>query len=290
MFHNLFEKDSYAVCGGASEKLHSGTVKSPKSLHLLLRLVDDFILISTCRDTSLRFLKKIKHGIPNLGVKFNKDKTRVNYDCEVLKLPACNKSRDMFPWCGLLVNTRTCEITLDFDRFAGTLATDNVVIQRLGNEGRRLKKKMKDFVRPRCSQRLLFSSRVNRPETVHMNFYISILLCAIKSVFYIEQCCGVHSTKHINFIHAAACGTIKFAHYLITSSLRSEEHFDLNERDAMWLGKQAFFTVIKKKGRAFAQLNRLFSRSMPSPSERIELLNNATERATLLFPLDKIHY
>ncbi len=265
-------------------------VKSPKSLHLMLRLVDDFILISTCRDTSLRFLKKIKFGIPDLGVKFNKDKTRVNYDCEILKLPACNKSRDIFPWCGLLINTRTCEITLDFDRFAGTLATDKVVITRHGNEGQNLKKKMKDFVRPRCSQRLLFSSRVNGPETIHMNFYISILLCAIKTVFYVEECSGVHLTKHFKFIHAAACDTIKFAHYLVTSSNQSDERFDLNQKDALWLGKHAFLTAIEKKGRAFAQLNQMFSRSMHPPSERFELMNNAMKRAALLFPLDKIDY
>eukprot|EP00550_Attheya_septentrionalis_P009164 CAMPEP_0198285938 /NCGR_PEP_ID=MMETSP1449-20131203/5160_1 /TAXON_ID=420275 /ORGANISM="Attheya septentrionalis, Strain CCMP2084" /LENGTH=1014 /DNA_ID=CAMNT_0043983553 /DNA_START=167 /DNA_END=3208 /DNA_ORIENTATION=+ len=48
--------------------------------HLLVRIVDDYLLITSDHGTSLRFVEKMTEGIPKLGIKINDDKTRVNYN------------------------------------------------------------------------------------------------------------------------------------------------------------------------------------------------------------------
>lgn len=233
------------------------------SISLLIRIVDDFLMVSSNKMISTSFLQKLQRGIPRIGVKINREKSRVNY---AAALPtdsgnAQTRTRNLnFSWCGLLINTRTCEVSLDPTRFAGTLATDTVVIHRTGNEGLNLKKKMKDFVRPRCSQKLLFSSCVNSLERIRLNFYEAFIICARKTCHYLRNT-GVSRAYHA-YIFNCACDTIVFAHHLITSKMKHDtsrpNKFQLTMKDAMSIGKYAFFKTLLKEPR-LAQLGERFS-------------------------------
>jgi telomerase reverse transcriptase len=188
----LGETMSEVIRGGTSADCDTLFVRVNHEIHLLVRIVDDFLLVSTSESASIRFLEKLNKGIPSLGVKINSDKSRANYPISVEntstgKMEAVQVCRNFFPWCGLLIDTRTCEVTLDYNRFRGSRATDALAIHRTGNEGLNLKKKMKDFVRPRCSQTLLFSSCINGIEMVRLNFYQTFLLCAIKLIHYVHE-------------------------------------------------------------------------------------------------------
>lgn len=293
MLNDIFdEQTSHIIKGG-----HSSTdgdaffIQQGNDLNLLLRIVDDFLLISTDKDTSTRFLTKLNRGVRSLGVRINTDKSRVNYTLslknrdtdEVEAVTSCRNG--LFPWCGLLIDTQTCEICLDHDRFSGSQATDAVTIHRAGSEGLNLKKKMKDFVRPRCSQRLLFSGCINGLHAIRLNFYQTFLLCAIKTLHYIKSGSGIPSLKQSRYIYESACDTIQFAFLLISSKIKhgkvpsissstfnNETKFQLVWTDALWLGRHAFFTAFKRGGKDFAGLCNLFSESSRA-SNRKDLLH-----------------
>lgn len=281
LLKDVFDKDSSHVIRGSSSSADCNVVfiQSKHDLHLLVRIVDDFLLISTSKETSIRFLNKLNKGIPKLGVKINSDKSRVNYPISLGDtITNSNKqvtrvSNDFFPWCGLLINTKTCEISLDYSRFSGLQATDTVVIHRGGNEGMNLKKKMKDFVRPRCNQKLLFSSCINGVDMIRLNFYQTFVLCAIKLVHYLNGS-GVSLSGHEQFIFNSACDTIHYAFLLISSKLKhgslqiasstdtnvEGSVFQLEWKDALWLGRHAFSSVFMRLGKQkYAKLYKLFS-------------------------------
>ena len=304
MLNDVFDKSSKIIKGSYNKGEHSQFVQCSSSFHLLLRIVDDFLLISTDRDTSVRFLKKLNKGIPGLGVKINREKTRVNYHVSLENLRSgkmeavnmcCNKYK--FPWCGLLIDTSTCEISLDYERFSGTRVADTVTIHLSGNDGWHLQNKMKNFVRPRCCQNLLFSSCINGLETIRLNFYQTFLLCAIKTIHYISrknQCntftTAVSNHQHCSFIFYSVCETIRFAFLLISSNIKgspvkNDKRFELAWRDALWLGKHAFFSIIRKEERLYGGLRHFFSESRDFPmATRMDLLN-VSKRALKLFPL-----
>jgi len=296
------ETTSQVIRGGSSADCDTLFVRVYHEIHLLVRIVDDFLLVSTSESASIRFLEKLNKGIPSLGVKINSDKSRANYPISMEntstgKMEAVQVCRNFFPWCGLLIDTRTCEVTLDYNRFRGSHATDALVIHRTGNEGLNLKKKMKDFVRPRCSQTLLFSSCINGIEMVRLNFYQTFLLCAIKLIHYVHESeSRTALLTHQHFIYRSAVDTIRYAYSLISSKIKHGNEraakspdedcmtFQLARRDALWLGRHAFFRVFRRSGSNCAQLCcLLFEPSRPS---NLKMLLEVTRRARRMFPLE----
>ncbi|KAI5245471.1 hypothetical protein E4T43_03219 [Aureobasidium subglaciale] len=85
--------------------------------NLLLRLIDDFLLITTNHDTATRFVQIMHRGLPEYGLKVKEDKSKVNFDVQVdgrvvSRLPAVTD----FPYCGNAINTVNLNITRDETR------------------------------------------------------------------------------------------------------------------------------------------------------------------------------
>lgn len=97
------------------EAKHLGFLKPDESL--LLRLIDDFLLITTNRSHAKMFLQIMHDGVPKYGVTVNPDKTLVNFEAtingkKVERLVGSTK----FPYCGSFVDTKTLDITKDRER------------------------------------------------------------------------------------------------------------------------------------------------------------------------------
>lgn len=88
---------------------------------ILLRLIDDFLLITTNRDHAKKFLQVMHDGIEKYGVEVNPAKSLANFDVIIngSQVP-CLRERIEFPYCGDLINTKTLEITKDRDRRKST--------------------------------------------------------------------------------------------------------------------------------------------------------------------------
>jgi telomerase reverse transcriptase len=84
---------------------------------LLLRLIDDFLLITTDRSHAKKFLQVMHDGLPSYGVRVNPDKTLANFeavinDKKIMRLVG----KRGFPYCGCFIDTKTLDITKDRER------------------------------------------------------------------------------------------------------------------------------------------------------------------------------
>jgi telomerase reverse transcriptase len=87
------------------------------SQSVLLRLIDDFLLISTDREAATRFVHTMHAGIPEYGLSIKREKSRVNFDVQVdgvaiARFPAVTD----FPYCGNAINTVDLHISRDETR------------------------------------------------------------------------------------------------------------------------------------------------------------------------------
>jgi telomerase reverse transcriptase len=84
---------------------------------LLMRLTDDFLLVTTNKNHARRFLQVMHDGVPRYGVRVNPEKTLVNFEATIndRKVKRLVGSRS-FPYCGSFVDTRTLDITRDRER------------------------------------------------------------------------------------------------------------------------------------------------------------------------------
>ncbi|KJZ73514.1 hypothetical protein HIM_07070 [Hirsutella minnesotensis 3608] len=81
---------------------------------LLMRLIDDFLLITLDESKASRFVQVMHRGISEYGVEVNHKKTLVNFDVMVDgdAVPRVEGERG-FPYCGMLIDHRSLAITKD---------------------------------------------------------------------------------------------------------------------------------------------------------------------------------
>ncbi|EPE28186.1 hypothetical protein GLAREA_04977 [Glarea lozoyensis ATCC 20868] len=97
------------------EAQHLGFLNENDSL--LLRLIDDFLLITTSHTQARLFLQKMHDGVPAYGVQVNPAKTLVNFEATVnnQKVARLVGTR-AFPYCGAFIDTKSLDISRDRER------------------------------------------------------------------------------------------------------------------------------------------------------------------------------
>lgn len=97
------------------EATHFGFLQSGNSL--LLRLIDDFLLITTDQSSAKAFLQIMHDGLPAYGVRVNPTKTLANFEMSIngIRVPRLMGGRS-FPYCGNYIDTKTLNVTKDIDR------------------------------------------------------------------------------------------------------------------------------------------------------------------------------
>ena len=84
---------------------------------ILLRLIDDFLVISTKQRVAEQFMREMHRGIPEFGVEAKIEKSRVNFDIEIDGRAITRLPRETdFPYCGNAINTVTLNLSKDKER------------------------------------------------------------------------------------------------------------------------------------------------------------------------------
>lgn len=245
--HELFGEVSHEKQGADEHK------------HLLVRITDDFLLITTDKAMHQSFLQTMYKGKPDLGVTINTSKIVSNFEVTVdsedgtthVIKDSTPEWNNLFPWCGMLFNTRKCEVMIDYYRMAGGQATKSLTVSRSEDPGAQLRKLMKMFVRPRCLP-VLFDPSLNSSTTVETNFFDLCVVCAIKT----EECLKSSDmmktvTKNVAFIIFSIDDVIFYALRVIRNHLTSSESppadkSHLNTHLALSLGWKAFRAAFQK--------------------------------------------
>jgi len=265
---------------------------------LLVRMVDDFMLVTTNLTLLEKFLKTMYRGEPRLGVNINRQKTQVsvpvsfesedNNGTNISLSPPSDEvdsgegsvagSRQYFPWCGMLFDVQSGEVRVDYSRFFDGKGGDVLTVERASQHGERLAVAMKVFVRPRCIP-VLFDRLVNSTKTQITNFYQLLAFGAVKTAEYMRSSDLVFSSPKANlaFIVDSIESTISYSYNLINQRLKSTERPDLEASfgrgAAFWLGWKAFYDTLTLLKARFPEF-RYLSRSVASK------LANATAAVT----------
>jgi telomerase reverse transcriptase len=208
---------------------------------MLVRVVDDFLCVTTKREECESFLKVMTKGNEAMGVKINTAKTKTNMKIEGFEE---NYIKDgILPWCGMLFDTKTFETRIDYsDRFSGTKATDALTVEVSKNPGVNLNIKMKTFVRPRCSP-ILVDDRVNRVHTVELNVYQLFLLAAIKTRGYVVDMPG-GIEQNPKFLQECITDLLDYVYALLCKRITAVGGvFCLSRRLVFCMGYHAFNAV-----------------------------------------------
>lgn len=81
---------------------------------LLLRLIDDFLLITPSKSQAERFLNVMHAGCPEYGISIKQEKTLTNVAMMVNDMTCPNVSvGHRFPYCGLLIDDETLNVSKD---------------------------------------------------------------------------------------------------------------------------------------------------------------------------------
>ncbi|XP_024011662.1 telomerase reverse transcriptase isoform X2 [Eutrema salsugineum] len=92
----------------------------------LLRFIDDYLFVSTSRDQATSFYQRLKHGFPDYNCFMNKKKFCINFEDEEESRGRDSSNRmyvgdngvPFIRWTGLLINSRTLEVQVDYTRSA----------------------------------------------------------------------------------------------------------------------------------------------------------------------------
>ncbi|XMA14564.1 hypothetical protein WAI453_007355 [Rhynchosporium graminicola] len=113
------------------EATHLSFLNTDSGESLLLRLIDDFLLITTNRTHAKRFLEVMHKGVPEYGVTVNPDKTLVNFECLVQerKIKRVLGKEGGFPYCGSLVDMKTLGVSKDRERNKDGAVQDSLTVE-----------------------------------------------------------------------------------------------------------------------------------------------------------------
>ncbi|GMG08348.1 unnamed protein product [Aspergillus oryzae] len=187
---------------------------------LLLRLVDDFLLVTSNPDLAKRFLEVMIKGQPAYGVSVNPAKSLVNFAAAVdgTHIPRLVDT-SLFPYCGSLIDTRTLEIHKDHDRIleggdsaAETLA-NSLTVESARVPGRTLHRKLltsfKLLMHP-----MYLDTNHNSLTVVLSTLYANYLTTAMKMYQYMRSLRGrAHPSSEV--IIRIVRDTTQLAHRLV---------------------------------------------------------------------------
>ena len=158
---------------------------------LLLRLIDDFLLITTNKGHAKRFLQLLHDGIDKYGLRVNPDKTLASFALEINGKAVLQCSRgEVFPYCGYLIDMRTLEIMKDRDRRKSTLLKDTLTVETSKTPGRIFYRKALNSFKIQ-NHRMLVDTNFNSTAAVLSTIYQNFLEAAMKFFRYIK---GMAST------------------------------------------------------------------------------------------------
>ena len=177
---------------GELEQKHLAFLNDGQSL--LLRLIDDFVVITAHKEKAQRFLRVMSAGIAEYGVEVNLAKSLANFPVELhgCKVPQVPSHSATFPYCGVLIDMTTLEITKDRDRRKATVLADTLSVDQSRSPGRAFHRKALGSFKVQ-SLRMLMDTNFNKPTTVLCTIYQNFSETAMK--FFRYSKCMVHSGR-----------------------------------------------------------------------------------------------
>ncbi|XP_076158262.1 telomerase reverse transcriptase isoform X1 [Alosa pseudoharengus] len=148
----------------------------------LMRLVDDSLLITPKLNRAMYFLKTLLAGVPQYGCVVNPQKVAVNFPLEEgVRFPGVQvlPQHCLFPWCGLLLDTQSLDVSNDYSSYAGLSLRYSLTLGSSRSPALFMRRKLMTILRLKCDA-IMLDLRTNSLETVYKNIYKIVLLQAMR--------------------------------------------------------------------------------------------------------------
>eukprot|EP01116_Phalansterium_solitarium_P025677 TRINITY_DN993_c0_g3_i1.p2 TRINITY_DN993_c0_g3~~TRINITY_DN993_c0_g3_i1.p2 ORF type:complete len:243 (+),score=84.93 TRINITY_DN993_c0_g3_i1:52-780(+) len=213
-------------------------------------------------------------GVPDYGCTANAAKTRLSFDLDAARnSSSCYKAADgsMFvPWCGLLINARTCEVQVDYARYHGTSIRDALCVERCANPGEQLFKRMCKCIRYKCHP-VTLDSHINSLFVIRLNVYQALLFCAMRLSCYVNDLPQPVDANPL-FIADVVVRLVDYTFAAVRLSTSSEQAVRLGcncpliAAEVKWLGLHAFQRILRMKQCKFRQVLSVLDAVINQPS------------------------
>ena len=158
-----------------------------KDESIFLRLIDDFLLITTNKDHARKFLQIMHDGIQKYGLEINPVKSLANFDVVINghKVPEQPRGR-AFPYCGNAIDTETLEITKDRNRRKDTVLANTLTVDPSKVPGKTFYRKAMNAFKIQ-SHKMFLDTNLNSPNTVLSTIYQNFTEVAMKYYRYAKS-------------------------------------------------------------------------------------------------------
>lgn len=225
---------------------------------LLLRLIDDFLLITTDRTKATRFVTVMHRGLPAYGVVVNPDKTLVNFDMSAAgKATAKLAPGQLFPYCGTLIDCTTLAMTKNREQPAkGAVVFDSLTVEYGRYPGQNFKRKVINAFKIQ-SHLMFYDTAHNSVPGVLANIYSAFVETASKTWAY-ARCLPRDKRPAARLVIAAIKDLVDVAFLLLASESRAARYpgykCEIKRPQMAWLAMVAFRTVLQRKQAGYREV------------------------------------
>ena len=243
---------------------------------LLLRMIDDFLLISTRREKAEQFLQVMHDGVPEFGVSVKPEKSLTNFPTEINGFSIASlSSQSPFPYCGNLIDTTTLDISKDRERSRnmGPIA-HTLTVEFTKTPGRTFQRKALNALKIQMHGMFLDTS-YNTMSTVLSSLYQTYVETAQKCFAYIKSL-SAQNQPSVRLLVKTVEDIISLSFALMSRRGRRTGQWvqyecAVSKRFARWLACTAFSTIFGRKQTKYqlllAWLAQGMTRARLSPKE-----------------------
>nr|KAJ3421597.1 hypothetical protein HK105_002997 [Polyrhizophydium stewartii] len=176
---------------------------------ILLRYVDDFLMMTTSKERAVRFVERMHQGFPEYGCAISPSKTLVNFDVRIdgTLLPRCGSE---IAWCGSIIDIQRLQVKAVHALVGGgSSIADKLSIDISRNRGRQLRSKMLYFIKFK-NHALYTDMDINSRSTVLFNIYQTFASAALRFSIHVLE--GLHGRigQNVQFLSGAVIGIAAF--------------------------------------------------------------------------------
>ncbi|KAM0282493.1 hypothetical protein ACHAQH_003007 [Verticillium albo-atrum] len=224
---------------------------------LLLRLIDDFLLITTDVRKARRFVEVMHRGVPDYGVSVSPSKTLVNFELQidgnpVARLPA----GEQFPYCGTLIDCKTLAIGKDRDNVKDKVTSNGLTVEFGRQPGQNFMRKTLNAFKIQ-SHIMFYDTAHNSPKKVCSNLYEAFSETATKMLVY-ARCLGPNQQPAPQMVIRTISKVIDVAWVLLTSKTRRarypEYRCKLSKHQVSWLALHAVKGTLARKQSGYREV------------------------------------
>jgi telomerase reverse transcriptase len=189
-------------------------------------------------------------------------------------------ARRCVAWCGLLIDSETLEIKVDYTRYSGDWAREAVTVPGKLGSGKakpfeHLGRRVVAYLRPKCVV-ILYDHSINSPSTARLNVYQSFLLAAVKLHCYVAAAsdAGHRGGPSPAIVHAAIVSGIKYMegavrhHMAVARATHHGAKGRIQKSHVKYLGLTAFVKILTRKQTRHARALRMLRRDLSAPAMR----------------------